>query len=114
MNKDVWDDLTPQQQSVLKEAGSNMINYFGELQVKSIDDTSADMVSGKIGRKVNVIKMDPKERDKLFTAAQPYVDQWVADIKGEGFDGQKVWNQYGDLLVKYAKERDSRGYPWAR
>jgi len=114
VNKDVWGDLSAKQQQVLLEAGSNMTDHFAKLQIDGIESTVAGMTSGKIGRKVEVVTMAEEERQKLFAAAQPYVNNWVGDMKKAGFNGQQIWDQFQSLIAKYTKERDAKGYPWVR
>ncbi len=114
MNKDIWGDLTKDQQAILRQAGSNMVDHFAQTQIETLEGTVADMESGKIGRKLDISQMSTEERTKLFDAGQKYVHKWAEDFSASGYDGKATFANYKGLLEKYTSERDSKGYPWAR
>lgn len=114
MNKDSFEDLTPEQQAVMLEAGSLMTDRFARLQIEEFDSTVAAMKSGEIGSKVNVTVMAEEERAKLFAAGEPFVEQWKTDMNAAGYDGNGIYDQFQGSIAKYTAERDAKGYPWAR
>ncbi|MGO1500706.1 MAG: C4-dicarboxylate TRAP transporter substrate-binding protein [Marinobacter sp.] len=114
MNRDIWNDLAPEQQQLMREAGSNMVDYYAKQQIDEIDKTAKGLTTGTIGRKVPITTMDPQERQKLIDATQKYVKVWIEDVTRDGLDGQAIWDQYTALVTKYEQERDQRGYPWER
>lgn len=113
-NQDMWNDLTPDEQKVMRAAGTNMIDYFAELQIDGVDEMVVSLQDGSLGSTITVTDVTPVAKAELVAAAQPYVDGWVAEFTAAGFDGQQVWDQYISLLEKYAQERDAGGYPWTR
>lgn len=114
MNKDSFEDLSPEHQEVLIKAGSMMTDHFAQLQIEDIDGTLAAMKSGEIGSKVTVTPMPEEERAKLFKAGEPYVAAWKTEMNEAGYDGDGIYDQFQALIAKYTKERDEKGYPWAR
>ena len=114
INLDSWNDLSPKQQHALREAGSNMIDYFGQLQIEEMDQVVEGLRTGSIGRKVNVHEMAEEERDKLLQAGEKYAHNWVDAANKDGLNGAQIWSDYQDLMKKYEQERDTKGYPWAR
>ncbi|MEZ5674023.1 TRAP-type C4-dicarboxylate transport system, substrate-binding protein [Thalassovita litoralis] len=114
INKDLWEMMKPEQQAILREAGSKMIDEFARLQIEEIDQVVSDLTSGAYGRVIPVTNIDPEAKKELIAAAQPFVEKWVSEFTADGFDGQGIWAEWNGLLDKYTKTRDGEGYPWAR
>lgn len=114
MNKDTFEEMTPEQQGVMLEAGSKMTDHFAQLQIEDFDSTIAAMKSGELGTKVTVTPMVEEERAKLFAAGEPFVTSWKSDMNAAGYDGDGIYDQFQGLVAKYTAERDDKGYPWAR
>ena len=110
MNKDAHDALDAETQSALSEAGIAMADKLGELITAANDAAVQTMQEAGI----EVIDLPAEERDKLVQKGQQYVDEWVERANAAGLDGVSLLEQYRALLEKYAGERDSQGYPWAR
>ena len=110
MNKDAHDALDAETQSALSEAGIAMADELGELITAANDAAVQTMQEAGI----EVIDLPAEERDKLVQKGQQYVDEWVERANAAGLDGVSLLEQYRALLEKYAGERDSQGYPWAR
>ena len=110
MNKDAHDALDAETQSALSEAGIAMADKLGELITAANDAAVQTMQEAGI----EVIVLPAEERDKLVQKGQQYVDEWVERANAAGLDGVSLLEQYRALLEKYAGERDSQGYPWAR
>ena len=114
MNRYVWDDLTPEQQQIFRNAGANMIDGYSRLLLEEENEIVAALPTGEMGNKVTVIKMAEAERQKLLSGTEKYIREWVEGMNTAGLDGQAIWDQYTALLAKYEAERDERGYPWDR
>ncbi|WP_309045703.1 C4-dicarboxylate TRAP transporter substrate-binding protein [Marinobacter sediminicola] len=114
MNRYVWDDLTPEQQQIFRNAGIAMTDHYARLLLEEIDDVSANLPTGKLGNKIEMIELPEEDRQKLFSATEKYVREWIEQSNKLGLDGQGIWDQYTALVKKYEAERDERGYPWDR
>ncbi|MGO1501524.1 MAG: C4-dicarboxylate TRAP transporter substrate-binding protein [Marinobacter sp.] len=112
MNKDTWDRLSKQQQDALREAGRNHIDYYAKAQLDEMELVTNGLRTGDIGNKVPLYDMAEEERVKLAEAGERYARDWIERINKDGVDGEKIWNEYSALLVKYQKEIDTKGYPW--
>ncbi len=110
MNKDAFDALNSEQQELLLAAGSDMVDYFGQIltgaNAKAIEDMKA---AG-----LEVIELPDAERAKLLEKGGAHVDAWIETAGKAGLDGKALLDDYRGLLAKYASERDAKGYPWAR
>ena len=114
LNLDTWQEMTEEQQQALREAGSNTIDFYGELLIDEMTEIVEALRTGSIGRKVAVYEMAEEERQKLLTASEKYAHEWVEKVTEDGLDGEQIWQDYQALLTKYEDERDSKGYPWQR
>ena len=110
MNKDMFDSLSEDQQTVLLEAGNDMVDYFGEIltgaNVKAIESMKENGVE--------VIELPEEERAKLIKRGAAYVDTWIETADSTGLDGAATLEEYRGLLAKYTELRDTEGYPWAK
>tara|TARA_R110002095_G_scaffold204026_1_gene186463 strand:- start:131 stop:1186 length:1056 start_codon:yes stop_codon:yes gene_type:complete len=114
MNRYVWDELTPEQQRIFRNAGVNMIDHYSRLLLEETSEIVSALPTGEMGNKVTVITMPKAERKKLLSGSDKYIREWVVGMNEAGLDGQAIWEQYAALLAKYEAERDERGYPWDR
>lgn len=114
MNKWTWDDLSAEQQTVLRTAGSDMIDVYAEDLVKESEEVIEKLPTGELGNKVEVIRWSDEEREQLLAKSDKYIHQWIEDMNKAGFDGKAIWRHYTGLLEKYQSERDEKGYPWQR
>tara|TARA_R110002095_G_scaffold167302_3_gene145162 strand:- start:714 stop:1757 length:1044 start_codon:yes stop_codon:yes gene_type:complete len=114
MNLYTWEDLSKEEQAIMREAGSNAIDYAAKLQIEEMDLVVEGLRTGSIGKKIPVYEMAEEERAKLEKAAEKYARDWIDSVNKDGVDGQKIWDEYQALLAKYEQERDTNGYPWAR
>lgn len=114
MNKWAWDELTQQQQNLMRSVGSEMIDFYAENVIKENMDVEKKLPTGELGNKVEVIHWSEQERAKLMSYSGKYIQGWVDDMNKAGFDGQEIWNDYQILLRKYRDELNSDGYPWER
>lgn len=109
MNKDAFDALTAAQQALLLEAGSDMVDYFGQTLIAANIKAVESMKAGGI----EVIKLPAEDRSKLIERGAAYVDAWIETANATGLDGEAMLDEYRALLAKYAEVRDTQGYPWA-
>ncbi|PYG26494.1 C4-dicarboxylate TRAP transporter substrate-binding protein [Pelagimonas varians] len=110
MNKDAFDALSAEQQDLLLAAGSDMVDYFGQILTGANAKAIEDMKAGGL----EVIELPDAERAKLLEKGAGHVDAWVETAGKAGLDGAALLDEYRGLLAKYAAERDAKGYPWAR
>ncbi len=110
MNKDVYDALTAEQQVVLHETGSEMIDYFGENLLVANTNARQEMADAGL----EIIEFPQEELEKLVSRAQPYIDQWVENANASGLPGDRLLSDYRGMIAKYTAELDAQGYPWVR
>lgn len=114
MNQYTWDDMTADQQEVIRKAGSSMVDHFAKLQIEDIEKVVRSLETGEWGRTVPVTAINDAERQKILDATVKYRDIWIKEASERGLDGQRIWDRYMALIQKYEQERDEKGYPWNR
>lgn len=112
MNEYMWSDLNEQQQKIMLQAGSNMINHFARLMIDESDDVAGKLNDGSFGKEVPVTRMAEKERQKILDATLKYRDSWIEDANAMGLAGERIWSRYIELLEQYQGELKAGGYPW--
>lgn len=110
MNKDSFDTLSADEQTILLETGSAMADEFGRL----ITSANAAAIETMKETGVEVIKLPQADRDQLIEAGAKHIDAWVEQMNGAGLEGAEILTQYRGLIAKYTAERDDHGYPWMR
>ncbi len=110
INKDTYDALDPEVQEAMAAAGVDMADKLGEL-ITADNEAAVEKMRG-VG--VEIIELDPAERDKMVAQGAQYVDEWAERAGGAGLDGQALLTEYRELLAQYTAERDAEGYPWTR
>lgn len=113
MNKWAWDDLSAEQQQLMRKVGSEMVDFYAERLVEDNRSVAKALPTGELGNKVEVIEWSEEERAELFAQSDKYIDAWISDMNAAGLDGKAIWDQYQALLNKYQTELDERGYPWS-
>ncbi|AKV98140.1 hypothetical protein ACP86_19455 [Marinobacter sp. CP1] len=114
MNKWAWDDLTSEQQKLLRQVGSEMVDSFAERVIADNQKVIEKLPTGELGNEVEVIEWSDESRAELFDESEKYINAWIADMNRAGLNGQAIWDEYQSLLTKYQAELDENGYPWNR
>lgn len=112
MNKYSWDDLNQDQQQLMRQTGSDMVDFYAETVIEESQVIIDALPTGELGNEIEVIKMADSERNKLLSLSDKYIKQWIEEMNQAGFDGQGIWDEYQQLLAKYQQELDQNGYPW--
>ncbi len=110
MNKDSYDALDEATRTAMAEAGVAMADKLGEL-ITADNDAAVEAMRAA---GVEIIELDPAERDRMVEQGAQYVEEWSARADAAGLDGTALLEEYRALLTKYAEERDAQGYPWTR
>ncbi|MBL4807536.1 MAG: C4-dicarboxylate TRAP transporter substrate-binding protein [Rhodobacteraceae bacterium] len=115
MNKDVFDALTPEQQEIILQLGSDFVDHYAEKIIAGNAKAYELMAAGTDGKnKVNFHEISPEAKAELEKATQPYVEVWRKEAEEGGIDANAMQRQFHELLKNYDDERKSKGYPWNR
>lgn len=114
MNKEIYDGLDPKIQNALMTTGDEIANHYGKIMTTANEAAIADMKAGINGKVMKVHELDAASRATLVEKGQKYIADWVANANKSGLEGERLLKRIQDLVVKYEKQRDEKGYPWAQ
>ncbi len=112
MNKATFESLTSSQQDIVKQLGSDFIDYMAEKMHDSRQSVKTELQAGIDGHKVQILEPEGSLRNELVAVAEKDAMSWLEKAKGKGMDGDALLASYRSLIDKYSAERDSKGYPW--
>ncbi len=100
MNKDKYESLPDDLKAVVdKNSGLEFSVFAGGTQADS--DAPARKKAADAGN--NIITLDEAQTAEWRKLAQPIYDEWVADMKSKGLDGQALIDEARMLIEKYSK-----------
>ncbi|WP_339948256.1 C4-dicarboxylate TRAP transporter substrate-binding protein [uncultured Albimonas sp.] len=114
INKDVHDRLSDSQREALRKAGDFLTDRQAEYLIEEDLAARAALEAGAYGRPVEVIHASAEDEAILDEISKKYIDDWKTNMAAQGYDADAAYAQYLELLDKYARERDEKGYPWTR
>jgi len=98
MNKAKYDSLPDDLRAVIDaNSGQDVSALFGKTQ-ESYDAPGRELA---VGRSNNIVTLTPEQVDEWKAAAQPVIDNWVADLDGKGLDGSGLLEEARALIEKY-------------
>ncbi len=112
MNKDSFDRLSPENQQILMDVGSDVADFYGESLQSANEEALAAMQAGIDGNSLSVITLDDAQRDVLVEKGKAYISDWVEGAKEAGFDGEAMLKRLEEIVAKYQKQQAENGYPW--
>lgn len=111
MNKDTYEAMTPEQQSIVDDLGSEMIDVYAKNLTAANGAAIEDI---KAEGKINVIGFAEDEKAQLLAASKGYLDDWKGKAGAAGIDADAMLADYMAMLEKWDAEREAKGYPWTR
>lgn len=98
MNKAKYDSLPDDLKKVIDEnSGQDVSALFGKTQ-EEYDAPGRELA---VGRNNNIVELSAEQVEEWKTAAQPVIDNWVAEMEGKGLDGKGLLDDARALIEKY-------------
>jgi len=100
MNKAKYDSLPDDLKKVLDDnSGQEFAAFAGRTQAGA--DGPSRQIAVDAGN--NIIEISAEKTEEWKAAAQPVIDNWVAEMQGKGIDGQALLDEARALIDKYTK-----------
>ena len=100
MNKDKYNSLPDDLKKVIDDnSGEEFSVFAGSTQASS--DGPAREKAATAGN--NIITLTDAEVTEWEKAAQPVYNDWIAEMKGKGIDGEALIAEAKELIAKYSK-----------
>lgn len=100
MNKDKYESLPDDLKAVIDaNSGEEFSVFAGGTQA----DADIPARQKAVDRGNNIITLDAAQTEEWRKMAQPVYDEWIADVKTKGIDGQALIDEAKGLIAKYTK-----------
>lgn len=100
MNKAKYDGLSDELKKAIDENSGEEFSVFAGETMQETDGPARD-VAVKAGN--NIITISGDDAAVWQKAAEPVYDNWLADMKSKGIDGDALLAEARDLIEKYSK-----------
>lgn len=98
MNKARYEGLPDDLKKVIDDnSGQDVSALFGKTQ-EAYDAPGREIA---VGRNNNIVTLTAEQVDEWKAAAQPVIDNWVAEMDGKGLDGKGLLEEARALIEKY-------------
>ncbi|MEO3998248.1 TRAP transporter substrate-binding protein [Mesorhizobium sp. CAU 1732] len=98
MNKAKYESLPDDLKKVIDDnSGQDVSALFGKTQ-EEYDAPGRELA---VGRNNNIVELTAEQADEWKAAAQPVIDNWVAEMDGKGLDGKGLLEEARRLIDKY-------------
>ncbi|MCT8468860.1 TRAP transporter substrate-binding protein [Chromohalobacter canadensis] len=102
MNQDKYDSLSPELQEVIdNNAGIQEAQQIGHVMDEAEQAAIDDIAARGEGQMIHIAEAN---QDKWKAAADKTIDEWIAGMDEEGYDGQQLYDDASQLVEKYTKQ----------
>jgi TRAP-type C4-dicarboxylate transport system substrate-binding protein len=102
MNLDKWNSISPENQKAIEKVNEE---FFGNVAMSLWDKQNEAALKYAVNEKgMKLITLPQDEADRWITVIKPIQDEYVANMKEKGIDGQQILDKVKELSVKYNAE----------
>lgn len=100
MNKERYESLPDDLKAIIDDnSGQEVSAEFGRIQQDY--DAPGRELAVEAGN--NIIELSAEDVDQWIAAAEPVIDNWIAEMDGRGLDGQALVDQARELIEGYTQ-----------
>ena len=114
MNKDTFNRLTPDQQKIVRDTGSEFVDRYSEIMMHDVDSNLEKMKAPSTEFSMKVTELSEGDVAKLQAAGDKYNEKWLKQTTDAGFPADELLKEFLALVEKYDAELKEKGYPWKR
>ncbi len=100
MNKARYDSLPDDLKQILDDNSGAEFSAFAGRTQEAYDAPGRELAVDN-----NIITLSPEQSAEWQEAAQPVIDNWVAEMDGRGLDGQALLDEARELIAQYTNEQ---------
>lgn len=112
MNKDVWEELTDEQRTIIRQVGDDYNEYIVRTQVEEAEAVKGRLAAGVDNFKVTYTKAPVDVMEAITREGKVVAVEWMDSVRAKGLNIDGVNAHYEAALAKYQAEFDQNGYPW--
>ncbi|MCX7560622.1 C4-dicarboxylate TRAP transporter substrate-binding protein [Sulfitobacter sp. F26204] len=114
MNKDSFERLSPEQQKIVREAGSEFVDNYSERLAGDVESNLEKMNTLDSDFSMQVTELGEADIATLAKAGEVYNAGWLETTTEAGYPAEDLFANFKALVEKYDAELKSKGYPWER
>jgi TRAP-type C4-dicarboxylate transport system substrate-binding protein len=100
MNKPKYESLPEDLRAVLDEKSGDYLSNFATQIMFDFDKPGRDIA---VAAGTEITELDQAEVDRWKAASQPVIDRWVAEMQGQGIDGQALIDRARALIEEKSR-----------
>lgn len=112
MGARTWQSLTPEQQEVMTELGTDMTLHMARMMYESRTSIFEALRGGIDGHTINFHDGAADLRESLISDARKAGMSWLDRARDEGLDADALLAAFEAEVARYEEKRDAEGYPW--
>ncbi len=112
MNLGLWEDLTEDQQALMREVGRDTTDYLANALMSLGEEVKGKMMEGIDGHKVTVETPPAAVMEAVTAKADELTESWLEATAAKGLAGEAVLDQFLAAQAELTETRDTSGYPW--
>lgn len=112
MNRGIWEDLTAEQQELMREVGRDTTDFLARELMNLEDEVKERMADGIDGFEVSVETPPEAVMTTITSEADALTEAWLEATGAKGLDGQGVLDDFMAAQEEFAAQREASGYPW--
>jgi len=98
MNKNAYESLPDDLKAVIDaNSGIETSAWLG----RTMDEGDVIGKAAAVAKGNDIVVLDEAETARWRAAAQPVIDDWIAEMKGQGIDGAALYAEAQKLIAKY-------------
>ena len=109
---DLFNSMPADLQQIVTQTSLEYMDRYSMNLLRDIEKAKVDLQAGIDGHVVELIPMDPQERERWKVHSKAALDDWKAKTGLSDKEATAFVDQLEELMAKYRKIRDEQGYPW--
>jgi TRAP-type C4-dicarboxylate transport system substrate-binding protein len=102
MNKDAYEAMPEDLREILDANSGEGFSAFAGRTQQEWDAPGREMA---VENGNNIIQLSDEETERWRQAAQPVIDNWIAEMNARGYDGQALVEEARELIARYTEEQ---------
>ena len=112
INKALWDDLTEEQRTLLREVGRDTTDYLARALMDLGGTVKKQLTEGLDGHTVEMTTPPDDVMQVVRAQGDTLAQNWKAAVAAKGLDGEGVLDHFNEAQSRLEQQRQADGYPW--
>jgi TRAP-type transport system periplasmic protein len=104
INKPLWDGLSAEHQALMREVGSETVDFLARKLLELEDEVKANLTGGIDGHTVEIRQVPDDVMQVVLDEGSGLADVWLEAVQAKGLAGEAVLGQFMEAQERYAEE----------